>query len=212
MKKQIIILAKSIKHFPNYCIAGIDVETGKWIRPISSFDDIEGAVPLEHLRQANGEELNILDVVEIDFIKHVPSIAQSENYIYNENIMWKKVGEIGLEELINIYGLSDPEYIFENTDKELSDIDISGESLLFVKIQDPVVFIKTFDKKKIQLCFTYMGRRYNYFRIEDPTLKQQFWEYDDGIYNLDNEMYAVFSLTGKWNVTGKYYKILANIF
>ena len=37
MKKTIVILAKSIKH-QHFCIAGKDLETRQWIRPVSNKD------------------------------------------------------------------------------------------------------------------------------------------------------------------------------
>lgn len=43
MEKKIIILTKSKKH-SGYCVAGIDYETGEWIRLVSSDLETEGAL------------------------------------------------------------------------------------------------------------------------------------------------------------------------
>jgi hypothetical protein len=67
MEKEIIILAKSSKN-NEYCVAGIDTHTGKWIRPVSGNDDTEGAVPRTDLLLKSGEEIEILDRVKIDFV------------------------------------------------------------------------------------------------------------------------------------------------
>ena len=56
MEKTIIILTKSKKH-SGYCVAGIDFETGEWIRLVSSDIETEGAVPNETLQLSNGETL-----------------------------------------------------------------------------------------------------------------------------------------------------------
>ena len=41
MEKKIIILTKSKKH-SGYCVAGIDYETGEWIRLVSSDSETGG--------------------------------------------------------------------------------------------------------------------------------------------------------------------------
>jgi hypothetical protein len=66
MKKDIVILAKSSKH-SDFCIAGIDIETLEWIRPISDNDLTEGAVPREDIRYESGGEINLFDIVRINF-------------------------------------------------------------------------------------------------------------------------------------------------
>ena len=58
MEKKIIILTKSKKH-SGYCVAGIDYETGEWIRLVSSDLETEGAVPCEDLQCSNGETLEV---------------------------------------------------------------------------------------------------------------------------------------------------------
>lgn len=48
MKKNIIILTKSIKH-GGFCVAGIDTDNGEWIRLISSDANSEHAVPYQDM-------------------------------------------------------------------------------------------------------------------------------------------------------------------
>ena len=81
MKKEIIILTKSDKR-AGYCIAGIDKETGEWVRVISSNWMTEHAVPGSDLVCDDGKEVDIYNVVEIEFIKAVPTNVQPENYLY----------------------------------------------------------------------------------------------------------------------------------
>ena len=65
MKKQICILTKSLKDH-DYCVAGIDITTGKWIRLVTSKDG--GAFPKEMLDDKHFKELNVL---EIEVKEHV---------------------------------------------------------------------------------------------------------------------------------------------
>jgi len=83
---------------------------------------------------------------------------------------------------------------------------------MLVKIQNPYIVIKTFEKKKIQICFDYNNCHYDYIRIEDASIVERYNRFNDGIYPLPNELYAVFSLTDKYHVTGRYYKMLAKLF
>lgn len=212
MIKDIIVLAKSTKHYPNFCIAGIDVHTGEWVRPISDNIATEGAVPPEDILCEDGSAVQILDIVKINFIQHCPSDAQSENFLYDKNIPWKKIGTTTLQNVISQYGTDNDNYIFANSRKDLSDNELSGKSLMLVKIQNPFINIKTFERKKFQLCFDYNNSHYDYIRIEDSSIVKRFMSYKDGNYSLGNDVYAVFSLTGRYEKTGKFYKMVAHLF
>lgn len=210
MTRDIVILAKSNKH-SNYCIAGIDINTCEWIRPVSSLTDIERAVPKCDVIYSNGEELNVFDVVRISFLEHIPTAAQNENYLYDETKRWVKVGELSPTD-IEVYDESlYVDYIFGNTEKSITERYLTGKSLLLVKIDDPSVFIKTFETKKISFNFHYNGEEYRYISVGDPNVLEAFNSKNDGIYDLGRSCYAVFSLTDKYQYNGKYYKMLASI-
>ena len=87
---QIICLANSYKR-GGRCIAGIDMDTRKWVRPFNPKGH-EGAIGNERL--IKGKEPQILDVLDI------PIGGESENYgCQPENRIllpgrWKKIGTI----------------------------------------------------------------------------------------------------------------------
>ncbi len=58
---QIICLANSQKHGER-CIAGIEISTGKWIRPVSNLND--GRIP-RNACLVNGQEPKLIDILEI---------------------------------------------------------------------------------------------------------------------------------------------------
>jgi len=60
--RRIICLANSYKH-SNRCVAGIDVATRKWIRPISHLPD--GSLEPRHYHLNDGSEARLLDVIDI---------------------------------------------------------------------------------------------------------------------------------------------------
>lgn len=212
MFRDILIMAKSNKH-GSYCIAGIDIKNMEWVRPVSSLTEIERAVPSEDVICENGEEVNVLDIVRINFIQPIPSKAQNENILYNKNIKWKKIDTWDLDDLILHIQPQNLEFLFENTKKDLLESELTGESLAFVKIEHPSVFIKSFkEKRKVQLNFCYNGQQYRYIKISDPEVLEIYNSKTDGNYPLGQYKYAVFSLTDKYVLSGKYYKMLAKLF
>lgn len=57
----IVVLANSWKH-QDWCIAGIDLDTGKWVRPVTDLDD--GRIPQTAMK-LGGYFPKLLDVLEI---------------------------------------------------------------------------------------------------------------------------------------------------
>jgi hypothetical protein len=87
---QIICLANSFKG-GGRCIAGIDIDTGEWVRPFNPRGD-EGALGRERL--IKGDEPRILDVLDIPIGEEAEDYGcQPENRILLSG-RWKKIGTI----------------------------------------------------------------------------------------------------------------------
>lgn len=207
MRKEIIVLTKSIKH-NGYCVAGIDANTGEWIRLVSSDYESEGAVPPEMLRYHDGTIVQIYDIISVEIIKHVPTYVQPENFLYSCDEKWKKIGISNLDEVLELHGYDNPIYVFGNTDKSLpSDWKFTGDSsLLLLKVTEPVIWVKTFENKKVSLSFAYKNNKYNYISIT----QDKFMSLTDGCYSAGSDS-IVFSLTDRYYYNGKYYKVVAQI-
>ncbi len=91
---QIICLANSQKH-GDRCIAGIEVSTGKWIRPVSNLDD--GRVP-RNVCLVNGEEPKLLDILEIPLAEASPGY-ECENRLILPG-QWKNMGKASVNNLV----------------------------------------------------------------------------------------------------------------
>lgn len=211
MEKKIIILTKSKKH-SGYCVAGIDYETGEWIRLVSSDSETEGAVPWEDLQYSNGETLEVYDIIMCRLLRKCGTIVQPENCLYDETVKWEKVGKSNLDEVIKIHGYDSVDYVFENEDTKLSaDWIFSGNpSLCLLKVKDASVWVKTFEDKKISLNFTYDDIQYKYMSISQIDLLNYYRNKTDDSYPLGT-VTVVFSLTDKYYWNGKYYKVVAQI-
>lgn len=100
---QIICLANSKKEGER-CIAGVDVQTGEWIRPVSSRED--GAITSE-MRLIDGREPQLLDILDILLEISGPDEGfQPENRLLR-NGPWKRIGRIKPEDLLE-YCEKDP--------------------------------------------------------------------------------------------------------
>lgn len=211
MEKKIIILTKSKKH-SGYCVAGIDYETGEWIRLVSSDSETEGAVPCENLQYSNGETLEVYDIIRCRLLSKCGTIVQPENCLYDGNAKWEKVGKSNLDEVIRIHGYDSVDCVFENEDTKLPADWIFSEnpSLCLLKVKDASIWVKTFEDKRVSLNFTYNGIQYKYMRISQIDLLNYYRDKADGLYSLGT-VTVVFSLTDKYFWNGKYYKVVAQI-
>ena len=211
MEKKIIILTKSKKH-SGYCVAGIDYESGEWIRLVSSDSETEGAVPLEDLQYSNGETLEVYDIIMCRLLRKCGTIVQPENCLYDETVKWEKVGKSNFDEVIKIHGYDSVDYVFENEDTKLpADWIFSGNpSLCLLKVKDASIWVKMFEDKKISLNFTYDDIQYKYMSISQIDLLNYYKNKTDDSYPLGT-VTVVFSLTDKYYWNGKYYKVVAQI-
>ncbi len=213
MYKEIIILAKSTKR-GGYCVAGVDRVTGQWIRPISMDHSNEGSVPLVDIIYSNGDRVEIFDIVRIKLISHNPTKSQPENYIYDNNEKWQKVGKSSLKEVVEFRGYDNADKIFYNTNKSVTEYEISGQpSLLLLRVMNSTVNVVDFySKRKLEFKFEYNGDWYNYFSISDEAIRERYLNASYGSYNYQRELTAVFSLTDKYQNDSKYYKMVAQLF
>ncbi|MBD5142734.1 MAG: hypothetical protein HDT22_03885 [Ruminococcus sp.] len=219
MIKEILIMAKSEK-LGNYCIAGFDMATKQWIRVVSDKDSMQNAVPRD-IKYDNGGDVNVLDIVEINFIKPTPTQAQSENWLYDSKIPWKKCGTVRLEDVIKWRDTDNCNKVFRNLGKVVFPDSASGESLLFLKIENPKVRKKTVEsyyyknvlETRLYIDFSYKGNQYEELPIRDPEICERYRGCENGDYSLGlQSAYAVFSLPEIFENTGKHHKILAKLF
>ncbi|MBQ7703810.1 MAG: hypothetical protein IJT73_00030 [Selenomonadaceae bacterium] len=213
MKKIIVILAKSSK-YGNYCVAGIELATNKWIRPISHDEKIEDAVTAAELTYADNTEAQILDVVEIDF-EDTPAQnkIQPENF-YFKNSTWKKFGSWNLSDIENFCGFDKTDFIFYDNSRrlELSTITEKNKSLLILPIENISVSTEIRnDELKFYANFSYGGIIYKNFSIGDISIRKKFSDKPCGNFFVAKKAVATFSLTNPYK-DNRCYKMFANLF
>ena len=215
--RKLIILAESAK-FNNYCVAGVDVETGKWIRPISEKPELEDAVPIDDLKYPDGSRVELLDIAEIKFSDRAANNPiQPENFFYNQKYYWQKVGRVTLQELIDKRGFDQRDKIFYNNERSILGANVikfsERESLLLLPVEKLFISIEQAeDHKKFFGDFVYQGKNFYRFSVGDIAVRNQFADKDAGKYFFKDNAVITFSLTNPYKKNAECYKMLAQIF
>lgn len=220
MLVDIIVLTKSFKH-GGHCIAGVNVRNGEWIRLVTEDSNTEGAIPDEDARYSDGRPIEVLDCVKIDLIRSSPTNAQSENWLYNQEVLWQFIRKYSINEVLQLHPLDTANPILGSFNNYCVPNQLDGRSLLLVKVSQPSITVKTYDndygyKTKVYFNCTIDNINYSHFSVSDRCLYLEYKQKSDNIYPLDDG-YAVLSLTGAWNPPGqnndiRHYKMLAQFF
>lgn len=178
------------------CIAGVDIETGEWIRPVS---DREDRAITWAMRTINGQEPEILDVLEIPLEDYGPDEGcQPENRLLKEGC-WKKIGRITKQELLE-YCEDDSVILHNNEDRV--------EPSFFKEIsKDDWKSLQLVHNTKVKFCRHWYNRRKwrTYFKdgkgnymelgVTDPAILRRL---DQG-GELSQDCILTISLTTPWS-------------
>jgi hypothetical protein len=231
MKKEIVILAKSVKR-GQYCIAGREIirknsklHIGDWIRPISNHD--EGAISSSEARLLDGELPEFLDIVEIGVVENVQDPTQPENWMISTE-EWKKTGAVTKDSICNVC-TEKPDVLWESSfgknDRITTDDFLRYDhdsSIFLIKPERFVMRIYTeynqfqgYDQKKRRGKIWYNSIEYD-LAITDPEIDKKYFRpfpgIDDGVKEFDvvpETCVICVSLTPEFN--GSHYKVIATV-
>lgn len=100
MKKTIVIFANSVKHH-QHCVAGKDILTKEWIRPVADENGTELKDEQTKYKNPHGQFLaKPLQKMEIEFLKQISLAHQPDNYVIADKI-WEQKYKIELDEIKN---------------------------------------------------------------------------------------------------------------
>ena len=219
MGRTLVILANSVKHH-SHCVAGKDINTKEWIRPVSS--DTGEALSDEQSSYLNKEKnwrVKPLDKITMEFSKHVPLAQQPENYLISKE-KWVSSFKIERNELAQY--IDSPKNIWldtsTNTNRVTSSLVASQEivikqSLYLIKIgvlnlQVSTEMVDGVEKYKLRGSFMYNDIKYADLTITDPKIWSEYKEKPLGVYEL-KDVYLCLSLGEEFH--GFYYKIIAAV-
>ncbi len=155
---QIICFANSFKR-GGRCVAGIDQDTKKWVRPIGKGH--EGAIGCKRL--IKGAEPQLLDVLEIPIGANADNLGcQPENLLLRSG-PWRKTGKITIDKAMQYSEKT--KYLLHNCDKKVKHLEFSQriaeskwKSLQLINVK--AVFSKN-QWDKTECRFFYSGNWYS---------------------------------------------------
>lgn len=202
---ELAILTKSSKN-RGYCVAGIEIKSGEWVRLVSSDADSHGALFDRNMQYKNGGVCQILDVARVPILRSVSGEYQPENVLIDERIPWEKTGRLSVDELLALHPVEDHPNLLGNTYPYITKerIGMVGHSLALVMVNDLVITHP--EERKTKAEFTYLGIQYrdmavtdrDYYRVQNNTC-------------IETAILVV-SLPDAPISERKYYKFIAKIF
>lgn len=211
MIKQICILTKSYKH-GGFCVAGIDINTGQWIRLVNSDDPNTDEIRKEQMF-LNGKPIECLDIIEYDFIKNISNGCQTENWLLNTTFKPRFIKSITIDELINLIKIEKDDYFIFNNSNLLSIDEISkvNRSLFIFHVQNLKIEATTYEsygeiRFRYKCSFDYNNQQYTNISLTDPVYRDIA---QDGL-NLTNALIVASLPCVPYN-DDLYYKFVAKI-
>ena len=218
--KRIVVLANSRKT-GGKCVAGVEFNNdqfGQWIRLVSSS-------PTKEVKEfdtlcTDGTYPKVLDIVEVSLLGERQNIDfQSENWQFNHNIKWKKVGRLNYNSLKYIAKTKNTlwfnkysSYGYLNNRISEQDRWKLTDSLCLVQIKNPtfIVFNKPEDStnRKVKLKFNHSSTDY-ILAVTDPEIEQKGKQVSIGEYKQPNSYYLSISLGEPFNEF--IYKLVAGV-
>ena len=206
MKMEIIILTMSSKH-GQYCVAGINPNTGEWVRLVSNNTETHGALARSDMMCENGTMCKVRDLVVVEIIRYTPIPYQPENVLLDTACRWIRIREVSLRELCTIHPPEIHTSLLGNKWAYITEerISVVGHSLVFVWVID--LLITHPEPKKSKAKFTYKNSRgissmYENISVTDP-------DYYNNEFQTNHAL--MISLPdAPWE--GRFYKFIAKIF
>ena len=214
--REIVILANSAKK-GGFCVAGKDIRTGEWIRPVATIGGGElskSQITLStNTFSYTGKPLH---KVVIGFETHAPLPNQPENHLI-DNSAWKPAFKMDRSQLDSL--LDTPEDIWmysrkqDRVDAKLFEYGLieNHQSLYLIKVDSITydVVLNGGGYQRLKGTFAYNGREYT-FNVTDPS----YCKYKNGPLGhsfVENDKYLCLSLGEKFEATGDCFKLIAAV-
>ena len=198
--KDIVILTCSAKNGGN-CVAGIDINTGEWVRLVKP----TGPISNTDMICSNGHLSRPLDIVRIVFTSTCPNGCQTENEEIDMTYKWEYLETWNLHDVLDIHPAESYEDIFGNYRCTLVEDEKNWLtfSLMFIRVSN-LEFYTANASKKTKANFTYNGHRYSNISVTD---RNYF-----GSENSYSIAYLVMSLPNETLPGYNYFKFIAKVF
>ncbi len=197
------------------CIAGIDLKSGRWIRPVKS----DGSpFDIAEISFKNGTSPKVLDKIKIRVLKPNESYYHPEDYIVDQRFRWENIGYCRRNDISKYVDMAAP-YLFKDSNDRLLACDLEKQplsrSLVLVRLNS-VTFRKKWglnNRPQIRALFQYRKDEYNLVVTDDSWEKKfltpggPFWNFDD--YPFNDTFYLTIGMGEKF---GNYhYKLVVAV-
>lgn len=215
MKIDAVIMAKSTM-LGNFCVAGIDIETGAWVRFVA-FETGEPLADFNLMFVDAPGSCEVLDVGRIGIACRVPRNNHTEDLMIKYT-PWLKMGKMSLDEVFKIHAPENHKFIF-GTPRNYVDVNEMKKlnldySLILIKVENLEIYFAKNSRGNIRghADFFYNGVEYTDVRVTDP-----YYEINESLiknFSLKfGAAYLVMSMPSRpFEGNGKYYKLIAKIF
>jgi hypothetical protein len=209
---RIVCLANSYKGGGKRCIAGIDIKTGEWVRPISR--GAEKAVDW-NIRKVDEAEPEILDILDIP----LEDSRTNEEYQPENRFLtlgkWRKISRLDPQDLLkyceddnvilhNHEGYVLPELLSEKASSE-------RKSLQLIHSVNVKFNRDLYDSRKWRVVFQYGRKNYLDLKLTDVVLSDRLRKNE----KISNECILTISLATPWKRDDKTpercYKMVAGV-
>jgi hypothetical protein len=208
---RIVCLANSRK-LGERCIAGVDLETGKWVRPVN-----EGGaeLSLKDINYEDGSTPQVLDIINMPVIKRQPLYYQPENWVINRKNFWSKVGRLPVSKLQQ-YCENLPFIFYNSSDRLPQDFILSKgieQSLILVEVEGICIEKKLPPwraNSQVRATFKYNGIFYD-LAVTDIQWEQKFsgQQIEIGEYPCKGRFLLTIGLGKEFK--GEHYKLIVSI-
>ncbi len=208
VKKQIVCLANS-RMEGDRCIAGKDISSGNWIRPVNK----PGAgLSLNERQYEDGNDPKLLDVIEVSLVVPYPHYHHSEDWLLDPRVRLTCKEQFAWSDLTN---LADAPEDLWGTDLPVERVPLDwirnySRSLYLIRVQDMVLSVKDKkkDQKQVHGQFTYHEVCYT-LGVTDPEIESDYTRKPNSKYSI-GECYVTVSLAEN-PFRKSYYKLITAI-
>ena len=206
---EIICLANSRKGPDGSCFAGVDRQTGEWIRPIGS--GWKGAVLKSEQALESGALPRVLDRIQVPLDRRQPRAGQPENWKLADG-EWRQVGRLNKRaalELLNDLAETGP--ILGMQGKALTEDSMKRLTSSLAIIEPPQIAWEKAETGGLYAKFSHAGRDLR-LKVTDPEWEAEFADDEPATYTWrqDARNFLVVSVTAQAS-DGWHTKLVATV-
>ena len=217
MKLDAVIMAKSTM-FGNFCVAGIDVESGEWVRFVA-FETGEPLADFQLMFVNDSGSCEPLDVGRIGIARRIPRHNHTEDCMIKYT-PWLKMGRMELAEVFKIHPPEEHEYIFGTPRNYVDEFEMRElrlrYSLILIEVESLRIYFAPNSRGLMRgkADFIYNGVEYRNIRVTDPKYETEPDLTIATKFSLTMpRAYLVMSMPVRpFEANGRYYKLIAKIF